>query len=66
MTLDEMILQRHEEVDSLLSVNHCDVATIEQVKNLLNYAMKQAHSQGKVDYAHEDLPEILHNHHGPF
>ena len=66
MTLDEMISERQEQVDALLSVRNCDMATIEDIKGIVRYAMRQAHSQGKVDYAHEDLPKILHNHPGPF
>lgn len=65
MTLDEMINERNEQVESLIK-NKCDGETMETVKWVIKWSMIQAHSQGKVDYAHEDLPEILRNHPGPF
>lgn len=65
MTLDEMILQRQEQVGERIG-DKCSEEMIHSVKCIIGYAMKQAHSQGKVDYAHEDLPEILRNHPGQF
>lgn len=65
MTLDEMILQRQEQVVERLG-SKCSDDVIHSVKCIIGYAMKQAHSKGKVDYANEDLPEILRNHPGPF
>lgn len=66
MTLDEIVLERQRFAKEFLSNHKCDESVVMLMMQCIKTAAHEAWYQGRVDYAHEDLPKILHNHPGPF
>lgn len=66
MTLDEIVAERQSFAKRFLGVHKCDESVVEVMMQCIHATAHEAWYQGRVDYAHEDLPKILHNHSGPF
>ena len=66
MTLDEIVIQKQDIAKQFLDNHKCDDNIAELMMMCIKTVAHEAWYQGRVAYAHEDLPEILRNHHGPF
>lgn len=66
MALDEIVLERQRFAKRFLGNHKCDESVVEIMMQCIQAAAHEAWYQGRVDYAHEYLPKILHNHPGPF
>lgn len=66
MTLEEIVKDRQEAAIKFLEIHKCGSDITELMMLCIKHAAHEAWYQGRVAYAHEDLPEILRNHSDPF
>lgn len=66
MTLDEIVKDKQALAKEFLVIHKCDEEVTELMMLCIKTVAHEAWYQGRVAYAHEDLPEILRNHPDPF